>query len=88
MTKGYATVAETDDERCIALTLMTRWKRKNKSDQRCPFRGTYLVQGKLFCRHHAENEAVAICIELGHMKRVVLPRPNGSRVPTIGEEAR
>ena len=81
--RGRPLEATSDDDRCVALTVMTEWKRRNKKEQRCPFIGRYLVQGKLFCRHHAANEAVAICTERGDLKRVSFPRPVGSRVPTI-----
>lgn len=81
--KGRPTIAQSDKERCEALTVMTWWKSKNKKEQRCPFSARYLVQGKLLCRHHAVNEAVAICTERGDLKQISPPSPPGARVPTI-----
>ena len=81
--RGRASIADHDAERCVALTVMTEWKRHNKREQRCPFRGRYMVQGKLFCKSHAYCEAVAICQERGDLKRIAHPPHVGSRVQTI-----
>lgn len=83
MGKGKALLAGSDRERCEALTFMTRWKLARGREQRCPFKATWKVQGKLLCRHHAVKEAVAICVERGQMARLSPPPQAGARVRTV-----
>lgn len=81
--RGRPRIANNDDERCEALTIMTAWKIKNKRDQRCPFMARFQVQGHRFCRHHAVKECFAIGFERRLVRRLVaLPPTDGVRVPT------
>ena len=80
-------VADSDADRCEALTVMTAWKVHNKREQRCPFKARYIVQGHHFCRHHMSIEAVAICMERKDVERLLLPpRQSGQRVPVIAAQ--
>jgi hypothetical protein len=80
-TRGRPKLSESDDDRCEALTVMTRWKRENKKDGRCPFVAKWIVEGHQFCTHHARCEAVAIGIEKKFITRILNPPPvAGQRV--------
>ena len=81
--RGRPILANKDSDRCEALTVMTEWKKRNKREQRCPFRATYTVQSKTLCRHHAVVEAMAICVERGDVKRVPVMRQPGMRVAAV-----
>ena len=83
MSKGKRRIADSDSERCEAMTVMTEWKRRKQIEQRCPFLARWVVQGKLLCRHHAVNEAIAIGMERGDVKRISPPTPVGARVVTF-----
>ena len=82
--RGRPTIAQSDVDRCEALTVMTWWKIKNKKEQRCPFTARWLVQGHRFCRHHAVVESFAISMERGDIKRLApVPPVVGHRVMTV-----
>ena len=79
--RGKPLVADSDSDRCEALTVMTPWKIAHQREQRCPFKARYIVQGHHFCSPHARMEAVAICMEQDDMKRLPSqPRQDGQRV--------
>jgi hypothetical protein len=79
--RGRPSRATSNDDRCEALAIMTRWKRSKGIEERCPFMAKWVVQGHEFCMHHARVQAVAICVEKGFMKRLAAPIPvAGQRV--------
>ena len=81
--RGKPLIADSDADRCEALTVMTEWKVRNKKEQRCPFKARYVVQGHQFCSHHTRVEAVAICMERKDIRRLILPpSQSGQRVRT------
>lgn len=77
--RGRPRLADKDEDRCQAATIMTRWKILNKRGERCPFMAKWAVQGKQFCRHHAVLEAFAIGHERGYVKRLTAPAPIGGQ---------
>lgn len=80
--RGRPLVANSDAERCEALTVMTEWKIRNKREQRCPFVSKFFISGHAFCRHHAVMEAMAITMEKGIMTKIQRPVPvAGQHVP-------
>lgn len=80
--RGKRRVANNDRERCVALTVMTSWKKSRGLEQRCSFAATYVVEKKRLCRHHAVQEAMAIGMEKGWVKRREMPRLSYGRVIT------
>lgn len=82
--RGKPLVADSDADRCEALTIMSAWKVRRKIEQRCPFKARYVVQGHQFCMHHMRVEAVAICMERKDIHRLLLPpRVAGQRVQVV-----
>lgn len=75
MNRGRQQLSKRDDDRCIALTVMTPWKISKKREERCPFMAKWSVDGKQFCAHHMRMEAIAICLDSGHVKRMAAPPP-------------
>jgi hypothetical protein len=83
--RGTPRLAQHDDERCQALTVMTEWKKAHNVEQRCPFAVKYLVEEKRLCFRHTTMECLAIAIERGDAQRVLYPPPSlpGARVKTM-----
>lgn len=81
-------MAQKDEDRCEALTVMTEWKRLHKVDQRCPFIAKWRVQEKQLCYKHAMMESLAVCAENGFASRIfrpVISNPGG-RVATVKDQ--
>ncbi len=73
MRRGKPSLADSDDDRCVALTMMTEWKKAHKREERCPFKARWSVQGKQLCRHHMIVEVCAIAMEQGYIQRLYIP---------------
>jgi hypothetical protein len=73
MSRGSPRLPENDGHRCQAVTIETEWKRRNKTDLRCPFFARLEINGKRLCNKHAEIEAVATLINLGKARRIMMP---------------
>lgn len=79
--RGRPKLATADDDRCEAATVMTEWKKSKKLEERCPFMAKWSVGSHQFCMHHTRMQAVALGVEKGFIKRLVLPQPiAGQRV--------
>ena len=83
--KGRARTTENDNERCVAATVMTEWKIKNKQDRRCPFIAKVFLNGKQLCHRHAQLEALGWMVETKKATVIPqLPRPTPySRVTVV-----
>ena len=87
--RGRPLLAEKDNERCEAATVMTTWKKLNKREIRCPFMARWSVDGHLFCRQHAVVESFAIGVEKNYIKRLSTPPIQaGQRVPIATSKQR
>ena len=85
--RGKPLVADSDTDRCEALTVMTQWKIAHKREQRCPFKARYVVRGKQFCTHHMRVEAVAIFMEQFDITWLPIVRQQvGQHVLTVSQK--
>ena len=71
--RGKPLLADSESNRCEALTVMTEWKVKNHKEQQCPFAIKLSVGTKRLCYRHALLESLAISINNGTAH--ILPQP-------------
>ena len=85
--RGKPLVADSDDNRCQAITILTPWKKERKvADLRCPFMVKLAVGKKKLCYRHALLESLAILVSDGTAKILPQPpRPKYAPVQTIKE---